>query len=193
MKNLLSLVLFFCCALVLANGQKIATVDMEKLFEGFYKTGQIDAVLKQQGQVYQDYLNKRMEKVREMDKTFRIEFDRSQNVTLSQEERNKGTEKAEKIANEIKVIQSEMEVYAKTKREDMMTLTQTKRNDLMVEISDTVKKVAMNQGYDFVLDISGRSASNIPVVIYSKTNVDLTLDVLNILNKGNTVKKEEKK
>ena len=176
-----------------ASAQKIAVVDLEKVFKDYYKTPQIEELLKKQQQVFQDYLVKKNESAMELDKKFRTAFDRSQNITLSQEERKKATAEAEKITQDIQVIRTEMQTYAQAKQDDLMKLATLKRNEVLQEITETLKQLAINQGYDLVLDLSAKSASAVPVVLYSKNNVDLTLEVITILNKGNTKKDKEKK
>ncbi len=188
-KFILGLLVFLGVS-VSAFAQKIAVVDMAKIFREYYKTAQVEELLKKQQQVYQDYLTKRNEQVKELDKKFRVAFDRSQNITISQEERQKATEEAEKYTQEIKVIRTEMQTYARSKQTELMQLATTKRNELMQEINATIKQIAINQGYDFVFDLSAESANKIPVVLYSNNSVDLTTEVINNLNKGNV---EEKK
>lgn len=188
-KSVLSLLLFFgVCVSIFA--QKIAVVDMEKVFKEYYKTPQIEDLLKKQQQLFQDYLVKKNDKARELDKAFRVAFDRSQNITLSQEERNKATDEAEKISQEIKVIRTEMQNYAQNKQDELMKLATLKRNELLQEIVEKIKQLAINQGYDFVLDLNANSVNQIPVVLYAKNNVDLTLEVISALNKGNVIDKE---
>ena len=193
MKKGLLLLLFLVGLNLSVSAQKIAVVDLEKVFKDYYKTPQIEELLKKQQQVFQDYLMKKNESAMELDKKFRVAFDRSQNITLSQEERKKATEEAEKITQDLQVIRTEMQTYAQAKQEDLLKLANLKRNELLQEITETIKQLAINQGYDFVLDLSAKSASAIPVVLYSKNNVDLTLEVITILNKGNTKKDKEKK
>ena len=188
-KSVLSLLLFFgVCVSIFA--QKIAVVDMEKVFKEYYKTPQIEELLKKQQHLFQDYLVKKNDKARELDKSFRVAFDRSQNITLSQEERNKATDEAEKISQEIKVIRTEMQNYAQNKQDELMKLATLKRNELLQEIVEKIKQLAINQGYDFVLDLNANSVNQIPVVLYAKNNVDLTLEVISALNKGNVIDKE---
>jgi Skp family chaperone for outer membrane proteins len=193
MKKVLLLLLVLVGLSFSVSAQKIAVVDLEKVFKDYYKTPQIEELLKKQQQVFQDYLMKKNESAMELDKKFRVAFDRSQNITLSQEERKKATEEAEKITQDLQVIRTEMQTYAQAKQEDLLKLANLKRNELLQEITETIKQLAINQGYDFVLDLSAKSANAIPVVLYSKNNVDLTLEVITILNKGNIKKDKEKK
>ena len=171
--------------------QKIVTVNIEKLFNSYYKTSQVENIIKKQAQVYQDYLNKKMEQIKAIDKKFRVQLDKAQNVTISSADRSTAAKEAEKLSSEIRVIRKEMEFYSNEKRKEMGNMTMKKRQELMQEISASVRKVAEGLGADFVFDVSGKTTHQIPAVIYAKPSTDITNQVLQILNKGNVPEKRK--
>lgn len=173
--------------------QKIVTVNIEKLFNAYYKTPQVENIIQKQAQVYQNYLNKKMEKLRDIDKKFRVELDKAQNVTLSTENRSKAAQQAEKYNSEIRLLRAEMEAYSTEKRKEMANMTLEKRASLMQDISASVRKVAEGMAADFVFDVSGKTTHQIPALIYANPASDITNDVLKILNKGNVPEKKDKK
>lgn len=175
-----------CC-----GAQKIVTVNIEKLFNSYYKTSQVENIIKKQSQVYQNYLNKKLESVKAIDKKFRVQLDKAQNVTISADERTNAAKEAEKLSSEIRVIRTEMQAYSTEKRKEMANLTMRKRQELMQEITACVRKVAEGLAADFVLDVSGQTAHRIPAVIYAKPSTDITNQVLQILNKGNVPEKRK--
>ena len=73
----------------------------------------------------------------------------------------------------------------------MGNMTMRKRQELMQEITACVRKTAEGLGADFVFDVSGRTAHQIPAVIYAKPSTDITNQVLQILNKGNVPEKRK--
>lgn len=171
------------------GAQKILTVNVEKIFNSYYKTSQVENIIKKQAQVYQNYLNKKLEEIKKIDKDFRIQLDRAQNVTLSQKERNEATTKAQKLSNDIRVIRTEMENYSKEKRNEMASMTMKKREELLNEISDCVRKIAKGLSADFVFDVSGKTTHQIPALIYAAPSTDITNQVIQLLNKGNMPEK----
>ncbi len=187
-KFILSVILCTAAASSFA-AQKIMTVNVEKIFKAYYKTSQVENIIKKQAQVYQEYLNKKIQQVKDIDKKFRVELDRAQNVTLSSKERSDAAKNAEKFSSEIRVIRTEMEAYSKEKRKEMANMTLKKRQELMREISDCIRKVAEGHAADFVLDVSGSTSHQIPAVIYAKPSSDISSQVIQILNKGNTPEK----
>lgn len=187
---------FIVIATIFCNAfaaQKIVTVNIEKLFNAYYKTPQVENIIQKQAQVYQNYLKKKMEKARELDKKFRIELDKAQNVTLSTENRSKAAQQAEKYNSEIRLLRTEMETYSAEKRKEMANMTLEKRSAIMQDISETVRKVAEGIAADFVFDVSGKTTHQIPALVYASPASDITNDVLKILNKGNVPEKKDKK
>ena len=172
---------------------KLVTVNIEKLFNAYYKTPQVENIIQKQAQVYQNYLNKKMEKLRDIDQKFRVELDKAQNVTLSTENRSKAAQQAEKYNSEIRLLRAEMETYSTEKRKEMANMTLEKRASLMQDISASVRKVAEGMAADFVFDVSGKTTHQIPALIYANPASDITNDVLKILNKGNVPEKKDKK
>lgn len=181
---MLCMIASFCCA-----AQKIVTVNVEKLFNSYYKTPQVENIIQKQAQIYQEYLNKKLESVKAIDKKFRVELDKAQNVALSSKERTEAAAAAEKYSSEIRVIRTEMEAYSNEKRKEMANMTLKKREELMQEIIETVRKVAKGLAADFVFDVSGKTTHQIPAVLYANPSSDITNQVLQLLNQGNVPEK----
>ncbi len=188
MKNFFAIILFCAVLPAYCAAPKIITVNIEKLFNSYYKTPQVEEIIQKQAQIYQEYLNKKIEEIKALDKKFRVELDKSQNVTLSSADRTNAAKNAEKISSEIRVIRTEMESYSNEKRKEMANLTLKKRNELMQEIIEAVRNTAKGLAADFVFDVSGKSTHQIPSVIYANPSSDITDQVLQILNKGNMPK-----
>lgn len=193
MKKIIALFAVFAVMLPSMAAQKIVTVNIEKIFNSYYKTPQVENIIQKQMQVYQNYLKKKMEKVRDLDKKFRVELDKAQNVTLSAADRSKAAQNAEKYNSEIRLLRTEMESYSNEKRQEMTKMTLEKRASLMQDISACVRKVAQGMAADFVFDVSGKTTHQIPALIYANPSSDITNDVLKILNKGNVPEKKDKK
>lgn len=68
---------------------KIAVVDMDSVFQQYYKTKQTDAVLKQKQGIYQAWAKKLGESRLKLEEEFKILRDASQNIAYSSAEREK--------------------------------------------------------------------------------------------------------
>lgn len=57
------------------------------------------------------------------------------------------------------------------------------REGIVKEITDVVNEKVKANGLDLVFDKSGMSLNGVPLLMYSKENVDFTNDVVTVLNK----------
>ncbi|MDD3155631.1 MAG: OmpH family outer membrane protein [Victivallaceae bacterium] len=188
MKNLLFLIVF-AVAGTLSAAQKIAVVDLEKLFREFYKTAIIEESLRNQAQVYREYLTKLSNEAMAEEKKFRQTLDKSQNLAMSEADRAKFKAECDKMVADLKGRRAEMERYGAEKTREMQSLELRRRNEVIDEIRGAVRRAAASAGYDFVLDQSGRTTTGAPLVLVSPPGVDLTAAVLLDLNRGKPVAK----
>jgi len=57
------------------------------------------------------------------------------------------------------------------------------REGIVKEISDVVMDKVKTNNLDFVFDKSGMSLNGVPLLMYSRDNVDFTNDIITVLNK----------
>jgi hypothetical protein len=58
------------------------------------------------------------------------------------------------------------------------------RKDIVDDIMKVVTVKVKEAQYDLVLDKSGMSIGQIPVIVYSKETMDFSKDIIDTLNKG---------
>lgn len=162
---------------------KIAVIDMEKVFKGYYKTKIADAKLKKQADVFKNYadkLNKSRVKLMEEFKELR---DSSQDIALSEAERENRRLAAQDKYRQLKTKESEYKQYNTDKQRHLRDEYDKMRKTIIEEIQKVVRKKSTLEGYSLVLDVSGKTLNNIPSVIYFNASLDLTDEVLSELNK----------
>ena len=71
----------------LCADQKSAVVDMEKLFQNYYKTKIADSDLKKQAEIFKDYSDKLNDSLLKLQDEFKELRDAAQNIALSEAER----------------------------------------------------------------------------------------------------------
>jgi outer membrane protein len=162
---------------------KIVTVDLNRLFNEYYKRPGSESKLRETGETFQkefqqmtqDYTKRRDElnKLRE-------EQDRPEYTAEKREQKRK--ELAEKLAD-LQKREREILEYQRTHRELMEQQSQRMRQTLVKEITDIIMKEARDSGYALVLDKSGNSLNMTPVLVYSQDALDITDSILKILNK----------
>lgn len=191
------LILVFLLALTLsmagvAAELKIAVVDMDKIFQNYYKTKIADSTLKQQADIYKAWVKKLNDSLVKLEEEFKVVRDASQNIALSSAEREAKRFEAQKKYRETREKQVEIEQYSVEKTQQYKQLEAQKRNDILTEITEEIKRRAVLEGYNLVLDKSGKTLNGIPAVVYSSATFDITEPVLAELNRGGSTVKIDK-
>ena len=167
-----------------ASKLKIAVVDMDKLFQQYYKTRQTDAVLQQKQGIFQAWAKKLGESRLKLQKEFNILRDAAQNIAFSNSEREKKRLAAQKKYQEFKKKEAELEQYVQQKSREYKTLVSKMHKRLLEEIFIEIRRYAVLKGYNFIFDKSGKTLNTIPVIIYSSPQHDVTAEILKKLNRG---------
>ncbi len=168
-----------------AADQKICVIDMEKIFTNYYKTKLEDAKIKKQTEVFKDYL-KVMGDARGKVEASYIELrDSSQNIGLSDVEREKKRIDAQDKYRELQAKDVEIQQYNQQKRQFLVNEYERIRKELIKEITTVIQSRAKREGYTFIFDYSGNSMNNISTVVYYDQSKDITDAVLKEVNLGN--------
>ncbi|OGV79716.1 MAG: hypothetical protein A3K19_06435 [Lentisphaerae bacterium RIFOXYB12_FULL_65_16] len=172
---------------------KLGLVDMEKVFQGYYKTSRSDSAFQKQKDVYSDHAKNLAAEIDAIKKQRDEQQEKSLNIALSDEVR----------ADNRKGAEEKNGLYQEKKKEfkDFLTKTDKElqgkylelRSEIVKEITEFLKKYGEREGFDLVLDSSGLTRNFIPVVIYHASSLDVTEAVLGELNKGHEAEVEEAK
>ena len=179
---LLALTLLPCD--LFSQNLKIAFVDMEQIFQGYYKTVKADETIKKQTEIYKEYAIN-LEKEREaLQEEFNSVRDISQNIALSEEVREEKRTEAQTKFMLLQEKEKEIQEYQKEKRTSLRKQYESQRDKLVKEIRNFINTVAEKEGYDLVMDSSGNTLNGVPAFIYHKTEMDITDIILTMVNKG---------
>ena len=191
MKILKLTILTMLCAVSLHAGDtKIAVINMDKVFQQYYKTQMIDRSLKKQAELYRVWTRKLQESMTKMQQEFNVLRDASQNIALSSSERDRKTFEAQKKFLQVKEKKAELDNYLKRKEKQFKQLEQAKRGEIITDIKNAVARICALEGYTLVLDSSGKTLNGISAVIYANSAYDLTNRVIKGLNRGQSIKKK---
>ena len=192
MKKLLLLAGFFLVLAVFAADpraafmQRIAVVDMDRLFREYYKTKIVEANLKRQADLYKDYALKLQEEVKRLQAEFVELRDASLNMVLTEATRENKRLKAMEKYRELTRKEGELKDYNREKQAQMRDDQDTQRTKILNDIKTVVRNQAVLAGYNFVLDSNAASISGLPVIIYAQPAADITDPVLKELNAGHS-------
>lgn len=184
MKQAILILAVLFCAATAAAQQKIAVIDMQKVFTGYSKTRAIEQNLNEQMEIYREYSVKLMNEY----KTLREEYEKlrteAENVTLSEAERENRKLRAIGKAEEIKRKEAEINEYKESRQKQLKESFDSQRREVLREIKKVVQNKAILENLSLVLDKSGVTLNDLPLVLYNSPAIDLTQSVLDELNRA---------
>ena len=175
---------------------RLATVDLRKLFDNYWKTKQADAALKDRAADIEKEHKSMLDDWKKAKDDYQALLTEANNQTLSLEEREKRKKSAEDKFKQIKDSEDAITQYERSARTTLEEQKKRMRDTILEEIRTTVNGKAKAAGYALVFDTVAESANNTPVVLYSNNENDITEAVLSQLNAGapaETPKTEEPK
>ena len=189
MKRLLT-TLLAGCTLGLATGAlaqvsgRIVTVDMQKVFDSYYKTPSARQKLEETRDQFtkelagkQDELKKQVEELNKL----REEQDRPEYTPEVREQKKKAL--TDKLG-EMQKLQRDVEEFRRGHQRILEEQSMRMRQGILKEVTDVVQKEAKDAGYLLVLDKSGNTLNGLPSLVFAQDNLDITADIIKILNKN---------
>jgi len=164
--------------------QKIATVDMRKLFDGYWKTKQAEAALNDRKAELDKEDRGFLDNLQNDRDEYQKLLDAASDQAISADERDKRKQAATDKYTEIKNSQATIVQFERQAQATLADQTQRMRSDIVKEITEAVTVKAKSAGYAMVLDLAGQSINQTPIVLYTDGQNDLTAAVLAQLNAG---------
>ena len=161
---------------------RIAFVDIQELFKSFYKTQLAQDQIRQQAddiKMERDELEEGITVIKEEVEVLRAD---SRDETLSTEVRQGKREQLEEKLVNLMTKEREMAEFEKLRKEQLEKQNARMTRTLFDEIHEAVILYGKAQGYASVIDRSGQSRRGTEVVLYTDPDVDITADVLAVLN-----------
>ena len=158
-------ILFLCLSCAQAGDMKIAILDMERIFQDYYKTKIQDANLKRQAEIFKDYSDKLTESLQKLQDEFKNLRDAAQNIVLSDVERENRRLAAVDKNRQVTAKEAELRQYNRDKQRQLREDFEKMRLDIIEEIKRTVKERCALEGYSLVLDKSGMTLNTSPAVM----------------------------
>jgi len=161
----------------------IAVVDMDKVFQDFYRTKLADAQLKRQAEAFKEYADQLEASRAKLEQEFKSLRDAAQNIALAEVERESRRLAAQDKYRQLQAKEAELGQYDEDKRQQLREQYEKQREIILAEIKRVVERHRLAGGHALVLDASGRTLNNIPAVIAHDPAIDLTKAVLEDLNR----------
>ncbi len=148
-----------------ADGLKLGYIDVAKVFDEYQKTKDANSALEKDAKVKQAEREKAVSEITRL---------RDELELLSEKGKQDKQAVIDEKIKKLKEFDDTARNDLKKKRDDMVS-------DIFKEIDSVVQDYGAKQGFDMIL--------NDKVIIYKKDNMDITQDVLKLLNTQNTPKR----
>jgi Skp family chaperone for outer membrane proteins len=187
MKKFISLTVIAAAFLVLSGAapaadQKIATVDLRKVFDKYYKTVQSTASLKLEAADMEKERKQMLESAEKHKDEWQRLIDKANDQAVSAAERDKSKRDAEQKYIELETDKQNITEFDRAASQRLREKELQRRDAIVKEIRQILDVDAKAGGYTMVLDPSGESQNMVPVVLYNNGQNDLTDALIKELN-----------
>ena len=161
---------------------RIATVDLKKVFEDYFKTKLANASLQDEAQ---GLLKDRKGLVEDYQKAvdeYKKAQEEANNQALSADEREKRKKEAEGKLIRVNDLKQSMEQFERTATSNLEEKQRIAKDKILTEIRNVITAQAKAGGFTLVLDSAAEGLSKTGVVLYNSGENDLTTAVLKELN-----------
>ncbi|MGD9782133.1 MAG: OmpH family outer membrane protein [Kiritimatiellia bacterium] len=153
---------------------KIATVDLEKVFAAHPKTQAAEAELKVAEDAIESEMQKMVSEGRAMEEDVAKLREASKNPLLAEEARLAKRNEAEEKLTELQEFQLRIRRTQETKLKQLREKLVKSRQGIVDELMKVVEEFGQAEGFDLVLDRSGMTMNMVPLMVYSKPELDVT-------------------
>jgi outer membrane protein len=189
MKNFLQKILPAVFLMTFLSGSalaqtKIATVDLHKLFDNYYKTKLAKAAIEERKAQLEKDDKTMLDDFKKANDEYQQLLAQQNDQAISADERDRRKQSA---ADKLKQLQDRKTAIDQYERQAQATLSdqlQRMRDKVLVDIQAAVSAKAKTGGYSLVLDASGQGITSTVLVLYHDSENDLTDDILKQLNAG---------
>lgn len=161
---------------------KVATIDLRKVFDGYYKTKQADGGLKEEAAGLEKTAKGMLEDYKKSNEDYKKLVESAGDQAVSAEERAKRDKNAKDKLLEIRQLEQQVQSFQRQSEATLLEKRRRMRDNLLREIREAIVTKARSGGYNLVIDTAADSVNQTPVFLLADTGADLTDDMIKELN-----------
>jgi outer membrane protein len=161
---------------------RIATIDLRKVFDGYWKTKQADASLKDRAADMEKEHKNMLEDYKRAREDYQTLMTAASDQAVSSDERDRRKRTAEE---KLKYLKDQEDTIVQYERQARSTLEEQKRrmrDTILEEIRTIINARAKSGSFSLVIDVAAESINNTPVILFTSGENDITADVLKQIN-----------
>jgi outer membrane protein len=163
---------------------RLATINLQKVFDGFWRTRQADAALQERASGFKKTDQELTEDQQKASGEYTRLVESAADQALSADEREKRKKSAELKLREAQDLTAQIRQFEATARTTLFEQERRFREGIVTQIQQVVVARAKKAGYTLVIDTAAQSnnQSRTPVFLYASSENDMTAEVLKELN-----------
>lgn len=167
-----------------ANAQrlKIATVDMERLFNEYHKTTSVQRDINIERARIQKDNNLRLKDIRDIDDSLQKIREQLKDTELGDKKRQDLRQEAGDLSQDGIHKERERSEFLERRNRTLSEKMTKQMRAILVTIQRVVSERAKAGNYDYIFDQSGNSNQGIPFVLHARDTTDLTDSLLEEIN-----------
>jgi outer membrane protein len=186
MKKHLALILAFgLAAITTVSAQtalRVAVVDMQKVFQEYYKTKDADVRLKEiLGNFQKEYQDMLADYQKGVDEATKLRDDVN-NASLSKELREEKGKALQTKVQDVKAMERKLQEFDITRRRQLEDQSGRMRKNIVEEITKVITDMGNREKFNLIMDKSGVSLNGTPSLLFADGVKDITEDVVKLMN-----------
>ena len=161
---------------------KIATIDLKRVFDGYWKTQQADGSLREKAAEFEKKNKLMVEDYQKATEEYKKVLDSANDAAVSIEEKDKRKKAAEAKLLEINEIEQSIKQFERSARAQISEQQRLMREKILNEIRELINVKSRAAAYNLVIDTAAESINTTPVILFKSGQADLTDEVLTQLN-----------
>lgn len=162
---------------------KIATVDMQQLFNEYHRTAAAQKDINVERAKIQKENNERLTRIRELEAELQDLRKRLEDPSISDKKKQDLFKDFQSKTQEGVALDRERREYLQRRNAALNEKTVQRMRGIFEEIRKLVADHAKADDFDYVFDKSGLSSTQVPFLLYTKDATDITSSLLAELNR----------
>ena len=163
---------------------KIATVDMKKLFDNYWKTKQAQIVIQDRAaQLDKDDKSMKDDLKKGSDEYEKL-LQQANDQAISADERDKRKQAADAKLKQLQDSKAAIDQYERQAQTTLGEQRQRMRESILTEIKAAITTKAKANGDSLVFDAAAETVNGTMAIIYSNGDNDMTAEILAQINAG---------
>jgi outer membrane protein len=189
MKNILRMTLPAFLLMAFLSGSalaqtKIATVDLKKLFDNYYKTKLAQAAIQERATQFDQDEKGMKGDLKKSSDDYQQLLQQADDQALAAAERDRRKQSASDKLKELQTSKAAMDQFDRQAQVTLGEQRQRMRENILTEIKAVVTTKAKAGGYTLVFDTAAETVNGTMTIVYTSGDNDLTDAVLSQLNAG---------